>query len=85
MLPEDDRVIETCRSVLNVLMYILDFLNNIYIHICMCVCVCVCVHVMVCLIKQNYRMHGATIKIGIKYVLILLNSVELISRIRALN
>jgi len=30
MLPEDDRVIETCRSVLNVLMYILDFLNSIY-------------------------------------------------------
>jgi len=28
MLPEDDRVIETCRSVLNVLMQILDFLNN---------------------------------------------------------
>ena len=27
MLPKDDRVIETCRSVLN----ILDFLNNIYI------------------------------------------------------
>ena len=30
MLPEDDRVIETCRSVLSVLMQILDFLNNIY-------------------------------------------------------
>ena len=30
MLPEDDRVFETCRSVLNFLMYILDFLNNIY-------------------------------------------------------
>ena len=39
MLPEDDRVIETCRRVLNVLMYILDFLNNIYIYICMCWCV----------------------------------------------
>ena len=45
MLPEDDRVIETCRSVLNVLMLILDFLNNIYIYIYMCVCVCVCVGV----------------------------------------
>ena len=40
MLPEDDRVIETCRSVLNVLMYSLDFLNNIYIYMCVCVCVC---------------------------------------------
>jgi len=30
MLSEDDRVIETCGSVLSVLMYILDFLNNIY-------------------------------------------------------
>ena len=33
MLPEDDRVIETCRSVLSVLMSILDLLNNI----CLCV------------------------------------------------
>jgi hypothetical protein len=41
-------VIETCRSVVNVLMYILDFLNNIYIYIYMCVCVCVCVCVRVC-------------------------------------
>jgi len=31
MLPEDDRMIETCRSVLSVLMKILDFLNYIYI------------------------------------------------------
>ena len=29
MLPEDDRVIETCRSVLKVSMLMLDFLNNI--------------------------------------------------------
>ena len=44
MLPEDERMIETCRSVLNVLMQILDFLNNvdIYIYVCVCVCVCVC-------------------------------------------
>jgi len=34
MLPEDDRVIETCRGVLNILMCILDFLNNIYMHAC---------------------------------------------------
>jgi len=40
MLPEDDRVIETCRSVLNVLMQILDTLNNIYIYIYACVGVC---------------------------------------------
>jgi len=33
MLPQDDRVIESCRSVLNVLMWILDFLNNIYVHV----------------------------------------------------
>jgi len=33
MLPEDDRVIEICRSVLNVLMQILDLLNNIYVHV----------------------------------------------------
>ena len=39
MLLEDDRVIETCRSVLNTLMKILDFLNNIYIYISMCWCV----------------------------------------------
>jgi len=45
MLPGDDRVIETCRSVLNVFMQILDFLNNIYIYVCVCVCVCVCVGV----------------------------------------
>jgi len=37
MLPEDDRVIETCRSVLRVLMYILDFLNYIYMHVLVCV------------------------------------------------
>jgi len=29
MLPEDDRVIETCRSVLSVLMWILDHEMNI--------------------------------------------------------
>jgi len=34
MLPEDDRVIETCRSILNVLIEILDFLNNMYVYIC---------------------------------------------------
>jgi hypothetical protein len=51
MLPEDDRTIETCRGILNVLMQTLDFLNNIYIYICVCVCVCVCVHVLVCVIK----------------------------------
>ena len=33
MIPEDDSVIETFRNVLNVLMYILDFLNNIYMHV----------------------------------------------------
>jgi len=43
MLPEDDHVIETCGSVLSVLMYILNFLNNIYIYIY--------VHVLVCVIK----------------------------------
>ena len=42
MLPEDDRVIETRSSDLNILIKILDFLNNIYIYICVCVCVCVC-------------------------------------------
>jgi len=42
VLPDDDFVIETCRGVLNVLMQILDFLNNIYIYICVCVCVGVC-------------------------------------------
>jgi len=51
VLPEDDRVIETCRSILNVLMQILDFLNYIYIYIYVCVCVCVCVCVLVCVIK----------------------------------
>jgi len=33
-IPEDDRVIETCT---NVLMYILDFLNNMYMCMCWCV------------------------------------------------
>jgi len=37
MLPEDYGVIETCRSVLNVLMQILHLLNNIYMCICWCV------------------------------------------------
>jgi len=37
MLPEDVRVIETRRSVVNVLMQILDCLNNI----CMCMFWCV--------------------------------------------
>jgi len=37
MLPEDDRVIETCRSILIVLMRILDFLNNIFVHVLVCV------------------------------------------------
>jgi len=32
MLPEDDHVIETCRNILSVLMWILDLLNNIYIY-----------------------------------------------------
>ena len=32
MLAEDDRMIETCRSVLNVLIQISNFLNNIYIY-----------------------------------------------------
>jgi len=41
MLPEDDRVIEAFRSVLNVLMQILDFLNYIYMPVLVCVCVCV--------------------------------------------
>ena len=40
MIPDDDRVIETCRSVLNVLTQIIDFLNNTYVCVCVCVCVC---------------------------------------------
>jgi len=38
MLRDDDRVIETCRSVLSVLMQILDLLNNIYIYACVGAC-----------------------------------------------
>ena len=38
MLPEDDRVIETCRSVLNLLMKNFRLLKKIY----MCACVGVC-------------------------------------------
>jgi len=45
MLPEDYRVIETCRSVLNVSMQILDLLNNIYMY------------VLVCVIKQIFIFH----------------------------
>jgi len=33
MLPEVYRVIETCKSILKVLMQILDFLNYIYVHV----------------------------------------------------
>jgi len=55
MLPEDDRMIEICRSVLSVLMQILDTLNYIYICVCVCVCMYVCVYmhvfVFVCVIK----------------------------------
>ena len=36
MLPEDGRVIEKCRSVLNILISILNFLNNIYVCVCVC-------------------------------------------------
>jgi len=36
MLPEDDRVIETCGSVLSLLMQILDLLNNIHVHLLVC-------------------------------------------------
>jgi len=43
LLPEDGRVIEICGSVLNVLIYILDFLNYIYIYM----------HVLVCVIKET--------------------------------
>jgi len=46
MLPEDDRVIETCRSVLNVLMQnfiLLKLYIYIYVYIYM--------HVLVCVIK----------------------------------
>ena len=39
MLPEDEYVIETCRSILSVLMLILDFWNNIYIYMHVLVCV----------------------------------------------
>jgi len=49
MLPEDDRMIEICRSVLSVLMQILDTLNYIYICVCVCVCVCMCVCICMCL------------------------------------
>ena len=56
MLHEDDCEIETCRSVLNVLMQILDFLKNIYIYVCVCVCACVGVCNWI-----NYRMHGEKI------------------------
>jgi len=43
MLRKDGRVIETCGSVLSVLMQILDFLNNIYLYIY--------IHTLVCVIK----------------------------------
>jgi hypothetical protein len=59
MLPEDDRMIETCSSVLNVLMQILDFLNNIYIYIY----IYIYMHMLVCVIKQRdfvSTIHGHT-------------------------
>jgi len=36
MLPEDDSMIETCRSVLSVLMWILGY-ERLYMCICWCV------------------------------------------------
>ena len=36
MLPEGDRKIETCKTVLSVLMWILDLLNE-YMCICWCI------------------------------------------------
>ena len=36
MHPEDDRMIETYRSVLSVLMKILDYLKTIYVHLLVC-------------------------------------------------
>ena len=53
MLPEHDRMIETCRSDLNVLIKILDFLNNIYIYIYIYIYVCVCVCVFACVSVCN--------------------------------
>ena len=47
MVPEDDRVIETCRGVLSVLTSILDLLNYICIYIYMCVCICWCVFIII--------------------------------------
>jgi hypothetical protein len=35
MLPEDDRMIETCSSVLSVLMYF-RLLKTIYVHLLVC-------------------------------------------------
>ena len=49
MLPKDDRVIETCGNVLNVLMQILDVLN-IYIYM----------HVLVCVIKHTNLLFTTT-------------------------
>jgi len=37
VLPEDDRMIETCRNVLRVLMKILNFFNIIYKCVSWCV------------------------------------------------
>jgi len=36
VFPEDDRMIETCRSVLSVLMQILRLLKTIYVHLLVC-------------------------------------------------
>jgi len=43
MLPEDYRMIETCRSVFKCFNVNFGLLKTIYIYICVCVCVCVCV------------------------------------------
>ena len=58
MLLEDDRVVETCRNVLNVLMYILDFLNNIYTYM----------HMLACVIKYNVLVRrGACMRVEMKH------------------
>jgi len=46
MLPEDDRVIEICRSVFECFNVKFTLLK-LYTYIC----VCVCVYVLVCVIK----------------------------------
>jgi len=51
MLPEDDRMIETCRSVFKCFNVNFRLLKTIYIYIYIYICIYVYVHFLACYLK----------------------------------